>query len=207
MVLNYSLCLITRREDGARAMKALRPLLDEESQSRIGDEPWRPESERRCPTQIGTDDIDARGIAGVVLREWESIDSYCFSFRIQLEPVLYELVADHGFDCFVAPGNFGTFWTSVYAGEKYWYLEMSAGTSGMSRMLEQSGRIQSMWEKLARDSNAIAAYVDLEDKTSIRLYPTLGDFCLPDVDTLTFVDDYRFSVDRVAEFIRLEVEK
>lgn len=158
------------------------------------------------PAYAGTNDIDARGIAGLEVGQGETEDSHCFSLRIQLESELQRLVADHGFDCFPAPGNFGCFWTSVLAGEKYWYLAMSAVTSGMSRMLEKSGKIQSMWERLARESNAIAAYVFLEDNGNVLLYPTLGDLYFPDVDTLTFVDDYHFSVDRVAEYVRFEVE-
>ena len=71
----------------------------------------------------------------------------------------------------------------------------------MSRVLQKSDAVQSAWKKFAETTGAIFAYVDLEDETALQLFPIYGDLFLPDCDTLSFVGDYRYSIDLMANYI------
>jgi hypothetical protein len=92
-------------------------------------------------------------------------------------------------------------WTSIFAGKEYVLLEMTAATSGMSRVLQQSKAIHAMWTNLAKETNALFAYIDIEEQIAIQLFPTYGDLTLPDYETLAFDGDFRFSVDRMVTFL------
>ena len=201
MGIAYSLCLVIKREDSDLLLDKLCALLDSPSRDRIGSRKWSLESEVKRTTLIGTSDIDARGIAGIQLAESETSNSYCLSLQIQLERELESLIPDHKFMCFERPGAFGCMWTSIYAGNQYVLLEMTAATSGMSRVLQQSQAIHTAWIELAKKANAMFAYIDTEEQIAIQLFPTYGELRLPDYETLAYDGDYRFSVDRMVAFL------
>src|SRR5688572_3261089 len=112
MGIDYSLCLVIKREDSDLLLGELCELLDARSRDRISPKTWSPESEACRTTLIGTSEVDARGIAGLEPTDGESSNSYCLSFHIQLERQLESLVSDHRFDCFNQAGSFGCMWTS-----------------------------------------------------------------------------------------------
>ena len=201
MGIDYSLCLIVARKKSGNLLAHLSELLTNDCQVRLHKLSWSPESELRRNTAIGTSEIDARGISGFERMGSDAPNSYCLSLHVQLEPAMKELLGDNGFNCFDQPGAFGCMWTSVYAGDEYILLEMTAATSRMSRVLQKSNVVQSAWKKLAEATDAIFAYVDLEDETALQLFPIYGDLFLPDCDTLSFVRDYRYSIDRMANYI------
>jgi hypothetical protein len=201
MGVRYSLNLLTRRNECDSLLAEFSSLLDDEGQARLRQLTWSPESEVRRRTLIGTDDIDARGIAGLPLAKHEFSNSHCFSLLVQLELGLASLVGDHGLKCFGQAGSFGCLWTSIFAGEEFLLLQVTAATSGMSRVLERSEVIQDTWAELARKVRATFAYVDVEDRTAMKLYPRFGDLYLPDTETLAFVGDERFSIDRLALYL------
>lgn len=200
MGIRYSLCLITKRQDADLLLAKLGELLDAESRARIGSKKWSPESEERRTTVIETSDIDARGIAGF-RTDGESPNLYCLSLQIQLERELESFVRDHHLRCFDRPGAFGCMWTSVFAGDQYALLQMTAATSGMSRVLQRSEEIHFAWFELERKANALFAYVDIEEKIAIQLFPFRGELRLPDYEPLAFEGDDHFSVDRMATFL------
>jgi hypothetical protein len=102
---------------------------------------WLPELETGRITIIGTSEIDARGIAGLNLRDYESPNCYCFSLQIQLElePEM-ELLSD---------GCFGCVWTSVFAGAQYLLLELTAASSDLSWIIQKSSAVHAAWTSLA----------------------------------------------------------
>jgi hypothetical protein len=116
---NYSLCLICQRDDSKLLLTALSEILDYESRQRISLMQWSPEVETERITISGTSEIDARGISGLNLHDYESPNSYGFSLQIQLEPEM-ELLSD---------GALGYMYTSVFAGAQYLLLELTAATS------------------------------------------------------------------------------
>lgn len=201
MGIDYSLCLIAKREDSHSLLDNLCVHLDSRSRDRIATKKWFPESENRRTTLIGTHDVDARGIAGMQLADGESSNSYCLSLQVQIERDFEPLLADHRFKCFERPGSFGCMWTSIFAGNDYVLLEMTAATSEMSRVLQKSEAIHAIWIELAKNSNALFSYIDIEEQIAIQLFPTYGDLTLPDFQTLAFDGDYRFSVDRMVTFL------
>ena len=201
MGIDYSLCLVAKREDSHVLLGHLCELLDARSRARITSRIWSPESEELRATLIGMLELDSRGIAGIEPAEYESPNSYCLSLQIQIEQELESLVSNHNLQCFEQPGSFGCMWTSVFAGSKYLLLEMTAATSGMSLILQQSEAIHSRWRDLARKVNAIFAYVDLELRVALQLFPCDGNLELPDPATLAFDGDVRFSVDRLVSFL------
>ena len=153
-------------------------------------------------TIIGTNETDARGIAGLELDEYERDNSYCFSLLIQLEPEMESHLGDHKFSCFDRRDRFGCMWTSFCAGSEYLFVEMTAATTGMSLVLQYSDAIHNCWRNFARQTDAIVAYVDLEGDCAIQLFPNSGDVILPDDDTLAYKNDYHASVDLKAKYIR-----
>ena len=162
---------------------------------------WSPDTESNRFTMVGTSETDARGIAGLTLEDVERDNSYGFSINVQIEPELESHVEGSDFKCFGKPESFGVMWTSVYAGKTYLLIEMTAATSGMSRILENSKSIQKKWTQFAKSINAIFAYVDLEDQNAIPLIPKLNEIILPDLETLSFDEDIQFSVDLMTNYI------
>ena len=201
MGIDYSLCLITKRKDSDTLLPSLLTVLDADSRDRIGTLDWSPDSELMRPTLIGTSEMDARGIAGFKLSDKDSPNAYCLSLDIQLEADLQALLGDHRFKCFDEPGSFGCMWTSVFAGEHFILLEMTAATSGMSAVLRQSQAIHATWISLAKNANAVLGYIDVQEQIALQLFPTYGDLTLPDCNTLAYDGDVQFSVDRMVAFL------
>ncbi len=201
MGINYSLCLLAKREDSDSLLENLCTILDSRSRDRIGSKKWLAGLESSHTTQIGTSEIQALGIAGLELEKGEFPNSYCLSLQIQLEPELEPLLSDHGFECFEQPGSFGCMWTSVFASSKYFLLEMTAATSDMSRALQQSKAIHRAWIELAKKTNALFAYIDIEDQIAMQLFPVYGDLRLPDYDLPEYKCGFFFSVDRMVSFL------
>lgn len=201
MGIDYSLCLIINRADSGTLLPHLSTLLDADSRARIASIEWSPETESVRRTLIGTTETDARGIASFSVSDTETSNSYCFSLDVKLERELESLVPDHRFQCFDQKSPFGCLWTSIFAGKDYVLLEMTAATSGMSRVIQQSQVIQSKWTGLAKSTDALFAYIDVEESVAIQLFPTHGDLVLPDYDTLAYDGDCRFSVDRMVAYL------
>jgi hypothetical protein len=200
MAINYSLCLVARRNDCASLLEKLSVCLDAPSRARIASLRWSPEVDTTRRTLIGTTETDSRGIAGLRLAEGESPNAYCFALNIQLEREFEANLEDHRFSCFGQPGSFGCMWTSIYAGLEFLLLEMQAATSGMSQVLMCSEAIHAMWVDLAKEAKALFAYVNIEQNPALQLFPNHGDLWLPDCNTLGF-EDGGFSVDRMAEYL------
>lgn len=206
MGFRYSLSLIVQRRLSGTLLENLRFLLDDESKSRLPLHCWLPATE--CPrvTAIGTEDVDARGIAGFRMDREDRFNDYCLSIHIQLESELQQLVPNHGFDCFDKPGSFGCLWTSAFAGSEYLLFQMTAATSGMSRVLAQSEAIHTAWSWLAQSTRADFAYVDLEERSAIPIHPATSPLLLPNKETLAFQNDTHYSVDRFGRYLRGTVE-
>jgi hypothetical protein len=79
---------------------------------------------------------------------------------------------------------------------------MMAATSDMSRVLQDLAAIHRMWREFAATAGVMVAYVDREDESPLRLWPGKGDLFLPDTETLSFKDDYHYSIDLFAEYVR-----
>lgn len=201
MGINYSMCIVIKREDADSLLENLCTILDSRSRDRIGSKKWLPELESSHTTQMGTLEIQALGIADIELEKGESPNSYCLSLQIQLEPELKPFLTNHGFNCFEQSGSFGCMWTSVFAGSKYVLLQMTAATSDMSRILQQSKAIHQAWIKLAKKTNALFAYIDIEDQIAMQLFPNQGDLTLPDYGSPEYNSDCFFSVDRMVSFL------
>lgn len=202
MGLNYSLCAVYRKARAEGMLQDLSEFLDRESRQRIQTLRWAPHKEKIRQTLIGTKDVDGHGIDGLELREHESINHYCFSLLIPLEAELEKQFPDHGFPRFEKAYKFGCMWASVYSGQEYVLLQMTAATTAMSRILGDSRVIQEKWAEFARKSEAVVAYLDLEVQVTKQLFPGFGDLYLPECSTLYFVGKGHFSVDRFVEYIR-----
>ena len=202
MGIDYSLCTIIAREQASSVLRHLSSIITPESYARLEGLKWEPLLETKRKTLGGTTETDAIGIYGLERIELDRENSYCFALQVQLEAEMASHLDATDFDCFDSPGSFGCMWTSFYAGERYLLVEMTAATSRMSRVVRESAEIHELWRGFARSSNSIVAYVDVEEACGISLYPrTDGDIFLPDVDTLTYIDDYRFSVDPFVELV------
>jgi len=206
MGLDYSLCAILHRKDSRDLLKHLATILTPEYKERIAHLEWSPTVEESRETMIGTTEVDAFGIADLELVYSDTENNICFSLQIQLEREMESYLGDHRFECFDQPGPFGCMWTSIYAGAKYVLISMTAATSGMSRVLQDSKAIHDLWISFAQKAGAIVAYVDIEDDVAIQLYPFPYDLYLPNYYTLSFKEDDRASVDLFAEFIRNDNE-
>jgi hypothetical protein len=192
---NYSLCLICQRDDSKLLLTALSELLDYKSRQRIDLMQWSPELETERITIIGTSEIDARGISGLNLCDYEHPNYYCFALQIPLEPEME----------FLSDGALGCMYTSVFAGAQYLLLELTAATSDLSWIIQKSSAVHAAWTLLAIKTNAIFGYVDIEEDVAIQLYPKYGDLILPDPDDETLIYDgdggYRFVIDRMVEYL------
>ncbi|MFY8149058.1 MAG: hypothetical protein ACOVNL_07550 [Prochlorococcaceae cyanobacterium] len=201
MGFSYSLCLISKRNESELLIKSLLPFLDSRSRSRFSESRWAPESESTWTTSGGSLQIDARGIAGIKLEDGECSNSYCLSLFIQLERELEHLFPDHRFTCFDHADSFGCMWTSVFAGSEYIKLEMTAATSGMSQAIRQSKAIHAAWITIARRSNALFAYINIEEQTALQLFPRQGNLMLPEHGELASDGSHRFSVDHMVRYL------
>ncbi len=201
MGINYSLCIVAKRDQTTGLLASLAEHLSACSRARLPNGGWKPETEVRRTTRIGTTEVDARGIAGVLPEEREVCNHYCLSFEVHLEREVEAYVPDHRFRCFERPDSFGCMWTSVFAGDEFVLLEMTAATSRMSRVIQHSETIHKMWIDIARRSHSIFAYIDIEERDAIQLFPAVGHLWLPDIETLAFENDWRFSVDRFVMFL------
>ncbi len=202
MGLDYSLCAIFRRTGAEGILKDLSLLLDEESRRRIEELTWSPREEKLRQTLIGTMEVDGRGISELQPEEDENGNYFCFSLLIQLETEMEKHLIDHNFQCFGKAGQFGCMWTSLFCGQEYVLLQMTAATTPMSITLRESQAIQEKWTGFAKTAEAIVAYLDIEDRVAKQLFPGVGDLYLGDCETLQFTGDIHFSVDRFVEYIR-----
>jgi hypothetical protein len=198
---NVSLCLITRRAAADSLLRNFSGILDDAGRRRLGSCRWLPETEICRTTADGRSERYASGISGLARCDYDAANSYCFSFHVQMERELEESFDEQDFDCFAQPGSFGCMWTSLYAGEQFLLLQCTAASSRMSDAIEHSKTIRDLWVRLARDSHAVFAYIDLEHEMALQLFPGQGYLNIPS-DSMSSPDDHRqFSVDRMTEFL------
>jgi len=198
---NYSLSAIFHRAESSDLLKHLSAILDPDAKSRIENLPWSPAVETTRKTMIGTMEVDAQGVAGLEHRHGDFEYSYFFPLWIQLEEEMKLYLDSSRLDCFDHPGSLDTLWTSIDAGSKYVIIKMTASRTQLSSVFINSKTIQDLWSGFALESNAIVAYIDLEENGAIQLFPNKGNLVLPDDDTLVFVDSYDTCVDHYAQYI------
>lgn len=195
MVLNYSLCAIIHRTDSSNLLSELAKLLDSGSSIRLKHLTWKPATEISRQTFIGTTEIDASGIANLLVEEWEQENYYCFSLQIKLEPEFRDVDESISFGCM---------WTSIFAGAKYLLIQMTAASTNMSLTVQKSNAIHNVWQNFAKKIDAIVAYIDIEeDCCGIQLFPNVGEIQLPDWETLAYQENCHchYSIDLMTKFI------
>jgi hypothetical protein len=194
MGIDYSLCAILPRTQSARMLEALRKILSAESRRRIKNLEWMP--------AMQVNETQARGILGLDLNESESENSSCFGLHVKLERELEPQLGEHRFKCFERPDTFGCMWTSIFASPEHVLIQMTAATSGMSRILQESTAIHKLWRGFAKDANAVVAYVDLESETGIMLHPRSGTCVIPSDEPLSWFEGQDFDLDEMVRVMR-----
>jgi hypothetical protein len=194
MGLNYSLCAILPRDQSPGLLEQLSKVLDAPSRRRIKNLVWSP------ATKIS--DTDSRGIADLPLVENEHENDYGFLLQIKLEQDMKVHLIDHRFTCFDRADSFGSMWTSAFAGSEYLFVKMTAATSGMSRVLQDSDAIHKTWRQFAKASKAVVAYVDLESESGIMVFPKSGDCVIPVNETFACFESDEFDLDEMVRLMR-----
>lgn len=198
MGLDYSLCAIVHRTNSSNLLLELSKILDSKSSLRLQHLTWKPATEISRETFIGTTEIDASGIANLLLEEWEQENYYCFSLKIKLESEFRDI------DDVEESIPFGCMWTSIFAGAEYLLIQMTAATTNMSLTVQKSNAIHNVWQNFAQKINAIVAYLDIEeDCYGIQLFPNVGEIQLPDWETLAYKENRHchYSIDLMAKFV------
>jgi hypothetical protein len=194
MGLNYLLCAILPRDQSPGCLEQLSKLLDAPSRRRIKNLIWSP------ATKIS--DTDSRGIAGLSLIEHEQENYYAFSLQIKFERNMAAHLSETQFKSFGRTDSFGIMWTSVFAGTEYMLVQMTAATSGMSRVLQDSDAIHKIWWQFAKASKAVVAYVDLESESGIMVFPKSGDCVIPVNETFACFEGSEFNLDEMVRLMR-----
>lgn len=196
MGLNYSLCAILPRDQSSRFLEHLSKVLYADSRRRIQNLVWSP--------AFQSSDTVSQGIAGLSAIEHEQANDYALSLKVKLERDMEAYLSEDHFKSFDRTDSFGYMWTSVFAGAEYLLVKMTAASSDMSRVLENSSAIQKLWAQFAKASNAIAAYVDLESETGVMVFPKSGNCLIPVNDTFACFEAPEFDLDEMVRFIRQE---
>lgn len=197
--LNYSLEAILLRSGAEKLLPALRTVLDAQSRERLAGLAWSPEHEEEAETLIGTTELRAGGIRGLRPEEYEQVDQICFGLWVTLEPEMQEHTQT---EIEEGPVSLGCMWTSIDAGRRYLRVQMTAATSGISRILIESQAVRDLWAEFAVRAGAIVAYLDVEGEAlPIQLYPVTGEVMTPDEDTLRFVNHVDSATDLICEYI------
>jgi hypothetical protein len=190
MGLNYSLCAILPRDQAPGFLEHLAKILDATSRKRIKNLVWSP--------AFQSSDVVSRGIADLSPIEHEQANDYAFSLQVKLERDMEA----HQFDLFGRSDSLGIMWTSVFAGAEYVLVKMTAASSDMSRVLENSSAIHKLWAQFAKASKAIVAYVDLESESGVMVFPKSGNCVIPVNDTFACFESEEFNLDEMVRLMR-----
>jgi hypothetical protein len=194
MGLDYSLCAILPRDQSAYFLEHLAQVLDVSSRRRIQNLVWSP--------ALQSSDMVSQGIAGLLGIEHEQENYYAFSLQVKLEREMKAYLVDYTFNCFDQANVFGSMYTSVFAGTEYLLVQMTAASSDMSRVLENSSAIHKLWAQFAKASKAILAYVDLEAEAGILVFPRSETCVIPANETFACFEGPEFDVDEMTRFMR-----
>ncbi len=194
MGLDYSLCAILPRNQAPHMLEQLSTVLDATSRRRIQNLAWSP--------ALQTSNTVSQGIAGLLGIEHEQTNFYAFSLQVKLEREMKAYLVDYPFNCFDQANVFGSMYTSVFAGAEFLLVRMTAASSDMSRVLENSSAIHKLWAQFAKASKATLAYVDLESEVGILLFPKSGDCIIPINDTFACFEAPEFDLDEMTRFMR-----
>lgn len=79
---------------------------------------------------------------------------------------------------------------------------MTSQLKSLSQLLETSAEIHTPWRDFARESDAVAAYIDREDEYAVMVFPEDRQMIVPDFFSIPPSDDLHCSIDLTVERIR-----
>jgi len=144
------------------------------------------------------------GFSGLKLGQCEMVNHYCFSINIPVSSELTKECEEHGF---YSDNNkimrIGCVWTSIYVGNKYGLLSMTAATSSMSQLFYCSEQIkQFIVDTFSSKSRYIL--LDVEENYANLLYPKKRIINLGECEEYCFESNYEPSPDDYIEKIDAE---
>ncbi len=201
-MMNYSLKAIFERAHTEKLLRQLAARLTPDCAARIETLTWAPATQRVREAPSGRSFLMARGIDGIELLPFEAGNNYHFKLNAPSLESYYSNDAYKVCSKPMAPGTCACLLTSFFGCADSLILEMTSQLESLSRLLETSAEIYTLWRDLARDAGAVAAYIDREDEFALMVHPEERQIVVPDFFSIPPSDDLHYSIDLTVERIR-----